>query len=172
MAEDRDKAAKFETHNRQLLEAARTDNVELLTEIFAKHGEYDINFQDGIGNTALHYAASHGSPEVLDRLLEHEGCDVDYINRLEGATPLHLAVKIEEPELRAYITDCLLDAGANMSIKDKDGQVPLDYVPKDDEETRKAFRRRQVENSVSRDDIASDEDDYDDEGEYSGSDEE
>jgi hypothetical protein len=41
------------------------------------------------------------------------------------------------------------------SIKDKDGQVPLDYVPKDDEETRKAFRRRQVENSVSRDDIAS-----------------
>ena len=59
--------------------------------------------------------ASHGSPEVLDRLLEHEGCDVDYINRLEGATPLHLAVKIEEPELRAYITDCLLDAGANMS---------------------------------------------------------
>jgi len=81
-------------------------------------------------------------------------------------------VKIEEPELRAYITDCLLDAGANMSIKDKDGQVPLDYVPKDDEETRKAFRRRQVENSVSRDDIASDEDDYDDEGEYSGSDEE
>ena len=41
------------------------------------------------------------------------------------------------------------------SIKDKEGQVPLDYVPEDDEETRKAFRRRQVENSVSRGDIAS-----------------
>ena len=122
----------------------------------------------------LRTRALHGSPEVLDTLLEHEDCDVDYTNRLEGATPLHLGVKIEEPELRAYITDCLLDAGADMSyvrvyshafspsdshlgncsIKDKEGQVALDYVPEDDEETRKAFRRRQVENSVSRADIA------------------
>jgi len=171
MAEDRDKAAIIETRSRQLLEAARTDNLELLNEVFAKPGEYDINFQDGIGNTALHYAASHCSPEVLNELLEHEGCDVDYTNRVEGATPLHLAVKIEERELRAYITDCLLDAGANMFIKDKKGQVPLDYVPEDDEETRKAFRRRQVQNSVSRADIADDEDD-EDEGEYSESDEE
>ena len=58
--------------------------------------------------------ASHGSSEVLNELLEHEDCDVDYTNRLEGATPLHLAVKIKDPELRAFITDCLLDAGANM----------------------------------------------------------
>lgn len=123
----------------------------------------------------LRTRASHGSSEVLNELLEHEGCDVDYINRLEGATPLHLAVKIKERELRAYIADCLLDAGANMlyvricshafspsdshlgtcSIKDKEGQVPLDYVPEDDIETRKAFRRCQVQNSVSKDDIAS-----------------
>lgn len=169
MAEDRDNA-KIETHNRQLLEAARTDNVKLLSEVF-EDGEYDINFQDGIGNTALHYAASHGSPDVLEELLEHEGCDVDYTNRLEGATPLHLAVKIEEPELRAYITDCLLDAGADISIKDKGDRVPLDYVPEDDKETRNAFRRRQVENSVSRDDIAYDDEDDEDEGEFSGSDE-
>jgi len=57
----------------------------------------------------------HGSSEVLNELLDHENCDVDYTNRLEGATPLHLAVKIEEYELRAYIVDCLLDAGANIS---------------------------------------------------------
>lgn len=62
----------------------------------------------------LRTRASDGSSEVLNELLEHEGCDVDYTNRLEGATPLHLAVKIKERELRAYITDCLLDAGANM----------------------------------------------------------
>lgn len=36
-----------EALSRQLLEAARTDNVELLSEVFAKPGEYDINFQDG-----------------------------------------------------------------------------------------------------------------------------
>lgn len=55
------------------------------------------------------------SVDVLNELLEHEGCDVDYTNRLEGATPLHLAVKIEEPELRALVVDCLLDAGADMA---------------------------------------------------------
>jgi hypothetical protein len=119
---------------------------------------------------------SHGSLEVLDKLLGHEdGCDVDYTNRLEGATPLHLAVKIKEPELRAFITDCLLDAGANMSyvrvyphafspsdshlgtcsIKDKEGQVPSDYVPEEDTETRNAFRRYQVQSTTSRHDIAS-----------------
>src|SRR5882757_2115925 len=62
----------------------------------------------------LRTRALHGSPEVLNELLEHEGCDVDYTNHLEGATPLHLAVKIEHPGLRAYIVDSLLDAGANM----------------------------------------------------------
>jgi ankyrin repeat protein len=56
--------------------------------------------------------ASEGSLDVLNELLEHEDCDVDYIN-IEGATPLHLAVKIKEPELRALIVDSLLDAGAD-----------------------------------------------------------
>jgi ankyrin repeat protein len=57
--------------------------------------------------------ASEGSLDVLNELLEYDGCDVDYTNNIEGATPLHLAVKIEEPELRALIVDSLLDAGAD-----------------------------------------------------------
>jgi len=60
--------------------------------------------------------ASKGSPHVLNELLEYDNCDVDPINRLEGATPLHLAVKIEEPELRAFIVDSLLDAGADTGL--------------------------------------------------------
>jgi uncharacterized protein len=58
----------------------------------------------------------HGSPNALDKLLEYEGCDVDYVNLLEGATPLHLAVQIKEPELRAFIVDSLLDAGADTRL--------------------------------------------------------
>ena len=34
------------TQNRRLLEAARTDNVDMLAEVFETE-EYDINFQDG-----------------------------------------------------------------------------------------------------------------------------
>jgi ankyrin repeat protein len=120
--------------------------------------------------TALHYAASEGSLDVLNELLEHEDCDVDYIN-IEGATPLHLAVKFKEPELRALIVDSLLDAGADRSIKDKAGELARDYVDKDDTETLNAFRRREVEESLSKDDIVEDDDD-DDDFEYSGSDDE
>ena len=39
--------------------------------------------------------------EVLNELLEYDGCDVDYVNHLQGAMLLHLAVKIEQPKLCA-----------------------------------------------------------------------
>ncbi|KAI0003866.1 ankyrin repeat-containing domain protein [Russula compacta] len=166
MAEEHDETT---TRNRLLLDAARTDNIDQLLEVFSEPEKFDINFQDGIGNTALHYAASKGSVEVLEELLEYDGCDVDYINRIEGATPLHLAVKLEEPELRALIVDSLLDAGADTSIKDKAGLVPRDYVLEDDEETLKAFRRNEVQNSISNNDIASDYDEDVESGNFSGS---
>ena len=50
---------------------------------------------------------------MLEHILSADECDVDPINRLEGATPLHLALKIEDPELRLHIVESLLDAGAN-----------------------------------------------------------
>lgn len=62
---------------------------------------------------ALHYAASAPSPDVIEHILSHDECDVDPINRLEKATPLHLAVKIEHPQLRLHIVESLLDAGAD-----------------------------------------------------------
>jgi len=165
MAEDNVSAGA--TPNERLLYAARNDDEEILSEIFAKPGTFDINFQDGIGNTALHYAASCGSLDVLNELLEYEeGCDVDLTN-IELETPLHLAVKYGEAELRALMVDSLLDAGAETSIKDKTGQVARDYVREDDTETRNAFRRYEAIRSISKADIADDDDEDDD---YSESD--
>jgi hypothetical protein len=84
------------------------------------------------------------------------------------------------PSLDSHLGAC--------SIKDKAGQVALYYVPEDDTETRNAFRRYQVQNSFSKDDVASmrslalrsipglisidDDEEYEEEGDYSGSDEE
>ncbi|KAI0308379.1 ankyrin repeat-containing domain protein, partial [Multifurca ochricompacta] len=154
MAEDREEDT-YLSRNRLLIDAARQDNIDQLFDVFSEPGKFNINYQDGIGNTALHYAASNGSVDFLNELLEYEGCDVDYVNSLDGATPLHLAVKIKEPELRALIVDSLLDAGADPQIKDKEGLVALNYVPEDDKETRNAFRRNQAKSSISKDDIAS-----------------
>ena len=59
------------------------------------------------------FSVSHGSTDVLEHILSHDECDVDPINRVERATPLHLTVKIENVELRRYVIDSLLDAGAD-----------------------------------------------------------
>ncbi|KAK0209200.1 ankyrin repeat-containing domain protein [Desarmillaria ectypa] len=146
------------SNNERLLAAARTDNEELMMEVFSEGG-FDINFQDGLGNTALHLAVSNGSIDVLEHILSHEDCDVDPINRIEKATPLHLAIKLEHPELRKHVVDSLLDAGANTSIRDKFGETALDLVPSEDTEVRALFRKAQAQASISPDDIASDDDD-------------
>jgi hypothetical protein len=102
---------------------------------------------------------------VLEHILSHEDCDVDPINRIEKATPLHLAIKIQQTGLRLHIVDSLLDAGADTSIKDKNGETVLDILP-DDTKLRALIRKHQAQASFSRDDVASD---GDDDGPGSGS---
>ncbi|PCH34344.1 ankyrin [Wolfiporia cocos MD-104 SS10] len=155
------------SNNERLLAAARSDNEELLLEVF-EEGKFDINYKDGLGNTALHYAASHGNLTVLEHILSHEDCDVDPINRLERATPLHLALRIQDEELRENVAESLLDAGADTKIKDKNGQTALDLLRPEDTEIRALIRKSQAQTSVSNDDFADDDDD--EPGEGSGSD--
>ncbi|KAL5533883.1 hypothetical protein ACEPAG_343 [Sanghuangporus baumii] len=158
------------SNNERLLAAAREDNEEILLEVF-EEGNFDINFKDGLGNTgklqalsSLHYAVSHGSTTVLEHLLEYDGCDVDPINRLEGATPLHLALKLEDPELRLHIANSLLEAGADTTMKDKEGDTALDLLRPGDDDIRKLIRKSQASSSVSKGDIADDDDDEGSEG--------
>lgn len=60
--------------------------------------------------------AACGSTVVLEYILSHENCDVDPINRLGGATPLHLALELDNEELRKDVVESLLDAGANTTF--------------------------------------------------------
>ncbi|CAE6474147.1 unnamed protein product, partial [Rhizoctonia solani] len=163
-----------------VLSAAKTDNVSLFDEIVeevTKGKPFDINHQDGLGNTALHYAARHVSISVLDKLLEYEhplnegegGCDVDLQNRIEGYTPLHFAVRIPDADERLAVVESLLDAGADDTIKDKHGQRAIDAVPTDDEDVRRLFRKAQADRRMDQGDIANDSDG--EPGSGSGSDE-
>ena len=57
--------------------------------------------------------------DVLDTLLDQEGLEVDPVDRLEGDTPLHKAVRFvnelakTEWEAGGSIVELLLDAGAD-----------------------------------------------------------
>lgn len=53
------------------------------------------------------------STDALEHILSHEECDVDPQNRLNRATPLHLAVQLEDLDMRKHIVESLLDAGAD-----------------------------------------------------------
>ncbi|KAL1797597.1 hypothetical protein ACET3X_004203 [Alternaria dauci] len=91
-----------------ILEACRRNNTELLEETLkdlaaaaSKSGKKpedhvaDIlnNARDGVGNGCLHVAATYGSFEVIDMLLDQEGLEIDEIDRMEQDTPLHKAVR-------------------------------------------------------------------------------
>ncbi|KDR85846.1 hypothetical protein GALMADRAFT_218917 [Galerina marginata CBS 339.88] len=140
------------SNNERLLGAARDDNEDLLLKVFEDEGSFDINCYDGLGNTRV---VMHGSTDVLEHILSHEDCDVDPINRTTKSTPLHLAVQIQHTELRLHIFDSLLEAGADTSIKDKNGETVLDLLPEDDTKLRALVRKHQAQASVSRDDVAS-----------------
>ncbi|BGO90199.1 hypothetical protein NBRC10512_002402 [Rhodotorula toruloides] len=114
--------------NERLIYAAKTDSAEMLQAVLSGSEEFDVNFQDGLGNTALHYAASAPSPDALSILLETEGTDVDLQNRLDRATPLHLAVKLENEDARQGVIEMLLDAGADPSLRDRHGLRVQDYL--------------------------------------------
>ncbi|GBE77606.1 ankyrin [Sparassis latifolia] len=150
-------ASEGASNNERLLAAARQDNEDMLLDVF-ESGNFDINFQDGLGNTALHYAASHGNLTVLEHILSHEDCDVDPVNRIEKATPLHLALAHPDAELRMAVVESLLDAGADTTIKNKNGETASDLVSPDDSEIRALIRNAQAGAAISRDDVVDDED--------------
>lgn len=58
-------------------------------------------------------SAATPSPDALSLLLDLDETDVDLQNRLENATPLHLAVKLDNPAAKQGVIGMLLDAGAD-----------------------------------------------------------
>ncbi|KAG8975178.1 hypothetical protein FRC05_006346 [Tulasnella sp. 425] len=174
---------KGASNNERLLLAAQQDNVDLWEEILGDGDDFDINYADGLGNTALHYAAQRGSENVIEKILEQDGCDVDPVNRLDGATPLHMACQLEDEDTRTTIIWHLLEAGADMRlviarashlrsfgltltaitpvdirIKDKHGSLAEDLLPGDDKDSRELFRKYQATNAIAAGDIAEDSD--------------
>lgn len=78
---------------------------------------------DANGNTALHNAIWHRQTKRALRVIEKRSVNLNSVNRF-GATALHLAVANEDLK----VVQALLNAGADVNIRDNDGDTPAKHA--------------------------------------------
>ncbi|KAH8121253.1 hypothetical protein FP744_10002792 [Trichoderma asperellum] len=136
----------------QLIEACRRDNVELLTELLEDKEDSEITrllnqTTTVMGNHLYHEAASRGNYDIIDHLLDQPDFECDPINRQEGDTPLHSAIRwlnAEPPAQRPFghhLIDMMLEAGSNPRIKNKGGLTALQLVDPRNQELRDLIQK-------------------------------
>ncbi|KAI9700982.1 MAG: hypothetical protein M1820_006627 [Bogoriella megaspora] len=168
-----------------VLEAARRNNTDLLHDVFTdikksysstaddRIAELLNTAVDGIGNNVLHLAATNGSYEVLDVLLDQPGVETDPIDRLERDTPLHSAVRyvnsLSPPEWPNGhpVVEILVDAGCDPRSRNKAKLRPFDLVDPRNKDLRGILQRAEFQMMAGADVVNEDEED---EGDGSASD--
>ncbi|KAI4115892.1 MAG: hypothetical protein LQ345_003598 [Seirophora villosa] len=151
-----------------VLEACRRNNTSLLSEVLTslrtpeRIADLLNNAKDGVGNHCLHLAASYGSYEVLDTLLDQENLEVDPLDRLERDTPLHKAVRFinslpaSQWDAAHSIADLLIDAGADPRIRNKAKLRPMDLVDPKNADLRNVLQKAEYSMTVGDDVVVRD----------------
>ncbi|XP_064641327.1 ankyrin repeat domain-containing protein 29-like [Lineus longissimus] len=110
-----------------LLYAAEDNNHEMCCILLrAKPNVPDVNAEDESGNRPIIWAAKHKSAELAEVLLESGKCDVNYLDRNSGCTPLYTAIMSNH----APLCRVLVHAGADVNLRqlgvvDPVGETPL-----------------------------------------------
>lgn len=91
-------------------------------EVLVEHGA-DVNTLDKYNRAALHYLAGRGCERSVELLIAN-GADVTPADQ-RGWTPLHHAAGIAAPAGRPQVIGLLLEHGARIEARDKDGKTPL-----------------------------------------------
>eukprot|EP00210_Caulerpa_lentillifera_P001113 g1074.t1 len=102
--------------------AAVLGHVEIIRELLSHDARYDI--ADKFGNTPLHLACQSGELDAVLSLLGHGMRHTLKLRNNDGQTPLHIAVMVGTKE----IVRTLVEAGAKVDTKDKDGHAAHDLV--------------------------------------------
>ena len=115
------------TANQQLIGAAQQDSLELFDIAIKRKAQ--INFQDGVHSTALHYACQCGSPLVLEQLLLKMPENLVYIKNVQGNTPLHCLLDGRHSEEKTMkMMDMLLKHNPLILTRNKDGMTCVDLA--------------------------------------------
>ncbi|GAP87128.1 putative ankyrin repeat protein [Rosellinia necatrix] len=185
----------------QLIEACRRNNVDLLTEIIQKcKSDKEIsdllnNTTTVMGNHLYHEAALRGNYEVIDMLLDQPEFECDPVNRAEGDTPLHSAIRwinSEPPAQREFgnaLVEMMLEAGSSTRVKNKAKLMPIQLVDPRNKGLKELIQKQEYAALNAGDFVGADEikkpkananthfdvraeEESDDDAEFSGSDDE
>lgn len=111
--------------NDTLLHKASINGHALIVALLIKN-KIDINAQDDILASALHYATAAESFDVI-KLLIASGAQLNIADK-DNATPLHVAIITHKNQ---EIIQYLIDAGADINMPGKHGNTLLHYAVKD-----------------------------------------
>lgn len=117
--------AKDQQHDSPYLYAGAEGRLEILKMTVAAGA--DLKAVNRYGGTALIPAAHHGHPEVVRYLLTTE-TDVDHVNFLGWTALLEAVILGDGGPTYQEIVGMLLQAGADMSIGDKEGVTTLEHA--------------------------------------------
>ncbi|KAK0656305.1 hypothetical protein B0T16DRAFT_316518 [Cercophora newfieldiana] len=156
------------TPGEQLIEACRRNNTDLLFEVLEDKGDDEIaqllnTTTTVMGNHLYHEAASRGNYEVIDALLDQPGFECDPVNRVEGDTPLHSAIRwinsepAEQREFGNSLVEMMLEAGSNPRVKNKGGLTALQLVDPRNTGLRELIQKHEYASLNAGDFVSADE---------------
>ncbi|KAF4441365.1 hypothetical protein F53441_12075 [Fusarium austroafricanum] len=183
------------TIQEQLIEACRRNNVDLLNDLLEDKPDDEISkllneTKTVMGNYLYHEAASYGNYEIIDNLLDQPEFECDPVNRQDGDTPLHSAIRWINSEPLAQrpfgnaLVEMMLEAGSSTRVKNKARLTPYQLVDPTNKELREIIQKHEYANQNAGDFINVNSsaghtgavldapEDSDDDAEFSGSDEE
>jgi ankyrin repeat protein len=86
-----------------------------------------VNFKYENCETILHLAASEGHWDIV-ALLVDKGANVKAKETIFGYTPLHHTSKYSNPQTKNEIITLLIENGADVNAKAKNGETPMDLL--------------------------------------------
>ncbi|EAQ89576.1 hypothetical protein CHGG_06195 [Chaetomium globosum CBS 148.51] len=104
-----------------------------------------------------------GNYEIIDLLLDQPGFECDPINRADGDTPLHTAVRwingepAGQREFGNALVEMMLEAGSSSRIKNRGGLTPLQLVDPQNEGLKEVIRKHEYAALNAGDFVSADE---------------